>query len=142
MSDQRTALINAIIFFFFWLLVLLAGADKPPPVGFLWVVAAVILCAITVYWRIPTYIQWYRNRQRGRIWRVMLDGAVAGLVVATPFALNGSGEPSITMQPFDYIGWFAIVSMMGLLNSVSLYLINSLVVRRKDAVRPESSQNK
>ena len=130
MSDQKTALINAIIFFFFWLLVLLAGADKPPPRGFIWVVLVVALCAAVVYWRIPTYVRWSQTQQPRRLLRVALEGFVAGLVVAMPFALFGGGEPSITMQPIDYVIWFVVLGMMGMLNSLTLYVINSVVARR------------
>ena len=126
MSDQKTALVNAIFFFFFWLLVLLAGADKPPPRGFIWVVLVVALCAAVVYWRIPTYINWSQTKQPGRLLRVALEGFVAGLVVATPFALKGSGEPSNTIQPIDYVGWFVILGLMGMFNSLTLYVIMRL----------------
>ena len=133
MSDQKTALINAIIFFFFWLLVLLAGADKPPPIGFLWIVLVIALSALVVYRRIPTYVQWSQTQQPRRLLRVALEGFVAGLVVAMPFALRGSGEPSITMQPIDYVGWFVVLGMMGMLNSLTLYIINAAVARRLDS---------
>jgi hypothetical protein len=62
-----------------------------------------------------------------------LEGYVAGLVVAMPFALRGSGEPSITMQPIDYVGWFVVLGMMGMLNSLTLYIINAAVARRLDS---------
>jgi hypothetical protein len=130
MSCRKIAFINAIIFFIFWLLVLLAGADKPPPLGFIWLILAVGLCSAAVYWRVPTYIDWARTRRAGRYWRALLDGAVAGLLIAVPFALNGSGEPSITMQPADYAIWFAVLAVMGMLNSVALYLINALMPTR------------
>ena len=126
-SARRIAVANAVIFFLFWLLVLLAGADKPPPPGFLWIVLAVAVCALVVYWRIPTYIDWYRTQRPGRFWRVLLDGLVAGLVVALPFALKGSGEPTVTMQTRDYVIWFLVVGMVGVVNSLTLYLANALV---------------
>ena len=131
-DTQRIARNNAIIFFCFWLLVLLAGADRPPPRAFLWMVPVVALCAALVYWRVPTYIDWYRTRQNGRLWRVALDGLAAGLVVAVPFALQGSGEPGVTMQPVDYLIWFAIMGLMGVLNAEALYVINALLARRRD----------
>ena len=88
-----------------------------------------------VYWRIPTYINWYRTQRHDRVWRVVLEGIAAGFIIAAPFALKGSGEPSITMQPLEYVGWFAIMCVMGVFNSATLYFINSLVIRRKDAVQ-------
>ena len=68
-----------------------------------------------------------------QLWRVGLDGLLVGLVLATPFAIKGSGEPSITMKPINYAVWIAVAGMMGMLNSVTLYLLNGLVSRRMDA---------
>jgi hypothetical protein len=89
MAQRKIADINATVFFFFWLLVLLAGADFPPPRGFLWLIVVVALCSVVVFWRIPTYIDWYRTLRPGRLRRVVLEGAAAGLVVAVPSALKG-----------------------------------------------------
>jgi hypothetical protein len=127
---ERIARGNAVVFFIFWLVVLLAGADKPPPIGFLWIVLVVALSALVVYWRIPTYVQWFQTQQPGRLRRVALEGLMAGLAVATPFALLGPGEPSIAMQPIAYVGWFTILGLMGMLNSLTLYLINAALVKR------------
>ena len=133
MNVQKIAGINAVIFFFFWLLVLLAGADRPPPIGFLWLIPVIALSAVVAYWRIPTYILWSQTQKPGRLPRVALEGFLAGLVVTTPFALFGSGEPTVRMQPVDYVGWFAILGLMGMLNSLTLYVINAVVARRKKA---------
>ncbi len=131
LSDNRrkTAAVFAIFFFLFWTLVLLAGADKPPPLGFLWIVLAVVVCAVVVYWRIPTYIDWQCTKRSGRFWRVILDGFVAGLLVALPFALAGGGEPSVTPQASDYVIWFIVVGLMGVINSVGLYSASTFVYR-------------
>jgi len=126
MHQRKVAGINAIGFFFFWLLILLAGADKPPPLGFIWLIIVVALCALVVFWRIPTYIDWYQTRRRGRLWRVLFDGVVAGLVVAAPFVLLGQSEPSMTVQSVDYAIWFAVLGLVGALNSAALYFINGL----------------
>jgi uncharacterized membrane protein len=130
---ERIARGNAIVFFFFWLVVLLAGADKPPPMGFLWIVMALALSALAVYWRIPTYVEWFQTQQPGRLPRVALEGLMAGLAVATPFALLGPGEPSIAMQPVDYVGWFAALGLIGMLNSLTLYVINAALAKRLDS---------
>ena len=131
MHPRRIAAINAVGFFFFWLVVLLAGADRPPPIGFLWLLLAIALSAIVVYWRIPTYIQWSQKKKRGRLLRVALEGFLAGLVVATPFALFGSGEPTVLMQPIDYAGWFVILGIMGMLNSLTLFVIHGLIATKR-----------
>ena len=130
MSIRKISVYIAIGFFVFWLLVLLAGADKPPPRGFLWIVLAVVVCAAVVYWRIPTYIRWQRTRRPSRYWRVVLDGCVAGLLVALPFALRGSGEPTVTPQMRDHVIWFLVVGMMGVLNAITLYVLATLLARR------------
>ena len=135
MHPRRIAAINAILFVLFWLLILLAGADKPPPVGFLWLVIAVAAFASVVYWRVPTYIDWYRTQRPGRQWRVLLEGIAAGIVVAVPFALRGIVEPSISAQAVDYVIWFALVGFMGAINSTAIYAINALVIRTVDPGR-------
>ena len=133
MHPRKIAAINAVLFFFFWLIVLLAGADFPPPVGFLWLLIVIAACASVVYWRVPTYIDWYGTNRPGRHWRVILDGIAAGIVVAVPFALFGSGEPSITPRPVDYAIWFAVLGFVGALNSMALYFVNTLVIRIVDS---------
>ena len=133
MHPRRIAAANALLFFFFWLVVLLAGADFPPPPGFLWLVIVVAACAFVVYWRVPTYIEWVHTQRPGRHWRVLLEGIAAGLVVAVPFVLLGSGEPSMRPQPVDYAIWFAIVGFMGALNSVAIYFFNMLIIRMIDS---------
>ena len=130
MPQRKIAVINCIVFFFFWLLVLLAGADFPPPSGFPWIVLIVAICALVVSWRVPTYIDWIRTNRPGHRWRVLLDGMLAGLCVALPFVFSGSGEPSITIRPVDYTIWFIVLSVMGIINSVTIYLINVMVTRR------------
>jgi hypothetical protein len=133
MPSGRTAAIDGILFFFFWLIILLAGADFPPPAGFLWLVIVVAVCASVVYWRILTYIQWSQEKKRGRLLRVAVEGFLAGVVVATPFILFGSGEPSVPMQPIAYLGWFAILGLMGMLNSLTLYTINAWLAKRSNS---------
>ena len=125
MSIKKVAAINAVDFFFFWLVVLLAGADKPPPLGFLWLVPIIAQSALVVYWRIPTYFRWSQTKLPYHLLRVAVEGFLAGLVVATPFVLFGGGEPSIPMQPVAYLGWFAILGLMGMFNSLTLYAGNA-----------------
>ena len=132
MHLRRIAAINATLFFIFWFVVLLAGADFPPPVGFLWLVIVIAACAYVVYWRVPTSIDWVRMQRPRRIWRVILDGIAAGIVVAVPFVLKGSGEGSITMQPVAYAIWFALLGFVGALNSMGIYFLNTLVFRIVD----------
>jgi hypothetical protein len=58
-----------------------------------------LLCLISIL----TYIQWFQTQQTTRLLRVALEGYLAGLVVATPFALFGGGESSLAMQPIAYV---------------------------------------
>ena len=133
MHPRKIAAINALLFFFFWLIVLLAGADFPPPVGFLFLIIVIGACASVVYWRVPTYIDWVHTQRPRRHWRVILEGIAAGIVVAAPFVLIGSGEGSITMQPVAYTIWFALLGFVGVLNSTAIYFVNSLVIRIVDS---------
>ena len=129
MHPRRIAAINAILFFLFWFIVLLAGSDFPPPIGFLLLVFVIAACALVVYWRVPTYIDWSRTQHSGRLWRVFLDGLIAGIVVAAPFVLNRSGASSITPGPVAYAIWFAMLGFIGALNSMAIYLVNTLIIR-------------
>lgn len=129
MSQRKIAGCNAVVFCIFWLVVLLAGADKPPPPGFLWIVLTVAVCSVVVYWRTPTYLGWHRTRRPGRYWRVVLDGFSAGLFVALPLALKGSGEPSSGRDAADFAIWFVVVGLVGSFNSLALFLINRIVFK-------------
>ncbi len=93
------------------------------------------ICACAVYWRVPTYLDWYRRKRPRRLWQVILEGFVAGLVVALPFTLTGGSEPSLSMQLAEYAIWFAVLGLIGALNSVALYAINALVARRLEGRR-------
>ncbi len=129
MAPRRVGTVNAVIFFLFWLVVLLAGADFPPPPGFRWILIAIAACSAVVYWRVPMYVEWMLYGRPGRYAQVVLDGFVAGLVIALPFALSGSGEPSVAMRPLDYVIWFAVLAAMGTFNSLALFGLNALAVR-------------
>lgn len=133
MIIRKIAGINAAGFFFLWLVVLVAGSDKPPPIGFLWIVLVIALSAVVVYWRIPTYILWFQTQRPGRLLRVAIEGFMAGLVVAMPFALLGAGEPSVPMQPIAHLGWFSILGLMGMLNALTLYGINVVLAKGFDS---------
>lgn len=130
MSIQRIARINAILFFLFWLLVLLAGADFPPPRGFLRIVLLIALCAIVVSWRVPIYIDWYSKKRPGRQWRVLIEGFAAGIVMSIVFAISSSGEPSVSVEPINYVLWVAVLGVVGTFTSAALYLINALLSKK------------
>jgi hypothetical protein len=129
MAPRRVGAVNAVLFFLFWLVVLLAGADFPPPPGFRWILVAIAAYSAVVYWRVPMYVEWMLSGRPGRYAQVVLDGFVAGLLTALPFALRGSGKPSVSMGPLDYAIWFAVLAAVGILNSIALYGLNALMLR-------------
>ena len=131
MHPRKITTVNADLFFFFWLLILLAGAEFPPPIGFLWIILAIAGCAVVVCWRIPTYIDWYLTQRPGRWPRVILDGLIAGFVIAVLFILSRKGEPSVPARRLaDYALLFAILGLMGVLNAAALYIITMFFLRK------------
>jgi len=88
MHTSRLPLAIATAFALFWLVVLYLGADHPPPIGFLWLVATVMICAVVVYWRFPTYMAWSRQGKLVSAGRAALEGTVAGLAVVLIFLIG------------------------------------------------------
>ena len=129
-SYRRNALVSGGIFFIFWLAVLYAGADHPPPPGFVAIVFLVGVCALLVYYRVPTYIGWYRQRKPHRLLYVLLDGLVAGAAAGLlVMLLPGGGEPTAVPTVGDRILWFAILGLVGMANSVAVHAANVFAVR-------------
>jgi len=124
-TDRSIASTVAVGFFVIWLGILLAGADFPPPIGFLWIIFLDIVAACLVYFRVPTYINWFDNRKRGRLLRVPLDGLAIGLFFALmTILLPGGGEPSAPPSDLvDHIFWFAVVGAVGAANAGFVYCI-------------------
>lgn len=114
----------AIGFFIFWLLVLLAGADKPPPPGFIFIIILDVIAAFLVYRRVPIYILWYHNKQKSRWVRVIIEGSVIGLLMGgLTMLFSGGGDPSLPPATiFDRLIWFGVLGMMGIVNSLAVYL--------------------
>lgn len=97
-----------------FLLILLAGADKPPPQGFLWLVGLDAALVLVMRWRLRAW--WSTAGETGVIrWfaRGAAEGALTGLVIAVPFAVLGSGEPTVEMTPSSYAVWFAVLVLVG-----------------------------
>lgn len=123
---------NAIIFFFFWLIVLLAGADHPPPRGFIVVVFLVLISALVVYWRLPYYLRWITTRRSKRILIVIGDGLLAGCIISLfmlVLSLLYGGEPSVDPGLGDHLIWIAVLSVVGMFNSVGVYFVNWFILR-------------
>ena len=107
-------------FFVVWLLVMLAGSDKPPPLGFLWIVAGLVVICVSIGLALPRL---WRVREQSGVWSVLRRtttlGALVGFVLAALFALGGSGEPSAPpMDGIDYAIWFTVVTIVGAVNGV------------------------
>jgi hypothetical protein len=112
----------------FWLGVLYAGADHPPPVGFLWLIPLVLSCAAIVYWRLPAYATWSRQRTPQRFSRVVFDGLAAGLVVALVASL-GTWRASTAMSLASLLVWFCVLGGVGMLSALVVYALTAAVGR-------------
>ena len=128
MTVTRNRAIISVFFAAFWLGVLYAGADHPPPVRFLWLVPLVLICAAVVYWRLPAYASWPGQDRPPHIFRVALDGLLAGLVVAIITSV-GIWLNSTTMSWVDFLIWSSVLGGVGLLNALLVYAI-ALAVER------------
>jgi uncharacterized membrane protein YjfL (UPF0719 family) len=128
MTATQSRAIISLSFAVFWLGVLYAGADHPPPVGFLWLIPFVLICAAVVYWRLPAYATWSRQRRPQRIPRVAFDGLVAGLVVALVASL-GTWTDATTTSWVNVLIWACVLGGVGLVNALVVYAL-ALVVQR------------
>ena len=136
MTIKNIARTNALLFFFFWLLVLYAGADHPPPPGFIFIILLILACALPVYYRVPTYINWQLTGKEHRFLFVLRDGFLAGLTVAFITMLSfagrvilGGGVDGIPSLGETLI-WFAVLAGMGIVNAVVIYFANVFFVNR------------
>ena len=128
MTATQSRAIISVSFAAFWLGVLYAGADHPPPVGFLWLIPLVLICAAVVYWRLPAYAFWSRQHRPYRILRVAFDGLVAGLVVALVTSL-GTWSDATTTSWVNFLIWACVLGGVGLLNALVVYA-TALAVER------------
>ena len=106
------------------------GADHPPPPGFLWIILIDALSSLVVYFRINSYINWSKSQKKGRFLLVLLDGSIAGFVIALFMLLISPGEPSVHPDFTDRVIWFAVLGFMGSLNSFIIYGISSFLARK------------
>ena len=120
----------ASVLFVVWLLVMLAGSDRPPPIGFLWIVAGLVVICVAIGLALPWL--WRVREQSGVwsvLWRTTTLGALVGFVLAALFGLGGSGEPSAPpMDGIDYAIWFTVLTIVGALNGVIVGLV-AIIVR-------------
>ena len=131
MTHKRIAAIIAGGFFIFWLAILYAGADHPTPPGFVLIIVIDLVSACVVYFRVPTYIDWFQTQGKHGLWRALLDGIAAGLVIALVMMLSPfGGEPSIETTLTSNAIWLAVLGGVGAVNAVSIYGISALFARR------------
>lgn len=120
----------AAAFFLIWVGILYLGADHPPPVGFLWLVLGCCLAATAVYLRVQVYADWSVNRRKGRFLRVLIEGCIGGLVFALMlFLFNGNGEPGANPTWIDVVIWFLVLTAVGAVNAIAVYVGVVLVNR-------------
>jgi|GEM_PF-1205226 len=121
MSAASAANRVALIFFCVWLAIAYAAADHPPPPSFLFLVLALLLCALFVRLRVPTYLAWHAQRSRGRIGRVICEGAVGGGVLYLVLLVLSSGEPSIQPDIGARLIGAGVMVVLGATNALMVY---------------------
>lgn len=128
---KKRNFIIAAGFFVFWMLALFLIADFPPPAGFIWLVPLVAFCAFVVYMRVSSYMRWALAGRKGRFFLALLDGLLAGLVLALLIVLQDPGQGEIQPQLFDYIFIFVIMIFLGMLNSSIIFAISAAMTKRQ-----------
>ncbi len=118
---HRRAAIIATAFTVAWTLILLAGTDHPPPIGFLWLLPAVLACGLLLYRRVPDYARWRGTRRPGRAARVLAEGFLSGLMAALVMALRPGDHPMGLPASAELLVWFAALGAVGLLNAALAY---------------------
>ncbi|MEY3359504.1 MAG: hypothetical protein RLZZ537_1219 [Pseudomonadota bacterium] len=137
MHTSRLPLAIATAFALFWLVVLYLGADHPPPIGFLWLVATVMICAVVVYWRFPTFMAWSKQGKLVSAGRAALEGTVAGLAVALIFLIGHgfSGDQRV----IDAAIWLAVLGLVGMLNALTVFMLAAVCSRKFVQSQPSST---
>ena len=129
MTYKKTARITAIIFFVLWLGVMYAGADHPPPPGFILFIIFNLAASWIIYFRVPVYCDWHKNRKSNRLLRISVEGLLAGLAIALITMLTSGGEPSVTPTPIDKVIWFAILGTVGIVNAIFVYYLGVFITK-------------
>lgn len=130
MNPRTLGIFLAVFFSVFWIAVLYAGSDHPVPRGFVLCIFLAAVAGVLVYLRVPTYVEWSRARRRLRHLRAAGDGAIVGVVFATiPLLIPGNGEPTVHPTLADRLIWYAVLSFVGVANTVVVYLISAIVAK-------------
>ena len=112
MTHRRAALVIASAVAAFLLAASLFVADRPPPPGFLGLVAVILALAWLVDRRVLAYLGWRERRVPRRVARVLGEGLLAGLGVATVLTLS-RGEPQVTLDGADLVTWLVVNATLG-----------------------------
>ena len=121
----------AICFFFVWLGILYAGADHPPPPGFGLIIIIDVLSSLVIYFRVGYYLRWLNGETKYRLLRVMFDGLLAGIVIASVLVLfQLLSDPAITPAGIDYLIWFCVMSFVGIINALIVFIVSVIWGRR------------
>jgi hypothetical protein len=133
MTHQGISGILAVLFFFVWLVILYAGADHPPPIRFAWVVLLDLVAALLVFWRVPYYLDWIQTGLTHRLLWVVRDGLAAGIACALLAVLAkpvlSFGEPTVIPTIKDMVIWFAVLSGVGITNTLAIYFAGALIAK-------------
>ncbi len=106
---------------------LFAGADRPPPPGFLALVLIDLGAAFVVYRRVLVYVAGSRTRRPQRWLRALLDGIVAGLVIAgLVLLLPFGGEPSNRVSATAFVLSFGALAAVGAVNALVIYGVSAV----------------
>ncbi len=114
-----------------WLALLIVAADWPPPNGFLWLVPMLATGAVIVWWRAGVYAS---ADGPGRHWGTAArDGAVAGLGVGLVIlALPGVAGRAAELETVDWVVFFSVLAMVGILNGLGVRALVALTPRRRN----------
>jgi len=126
-ASTRRSRYVALAFCVTWLLLLLAGADHPPPVSFVAILPIVALCGVVVFLRACAYSAWPPANRYGRLFRVLAEGLIGGLMIGILTSLFSWGPASgtpVTLR--SMIIWFSVLAGLGALNALVVYALSSV----------------
>jgi hypothetical protein len=118
-------------FFCVWLAIAFAGSDYPPPPGFPLLAGMLLACALLVRLRVPTYLRWQREQARGRIARVIRDGAAGGAAAYVLLLVFGSGEPGVQHGLLTRLIGAGVTVALGIGNALVAYGIGVWFAKRE-----------